>query len=86
MTRKEAIAIVTAKLPALDDDGVLAVADMVQAMDKDQPPLRKLTPRALALIEQSKEDFKAGRTFSHDEMVEMLDDRLALLGVPKSTA
>ena len=86
MTREEAISIITATLPSLDDEEIKAVADIVQTLDKDQRPLRQLTPREQALLERSKEDFKAGLTYSHDQLTAMLDERLALRGVPKSAA
>ena len=35
---------------------------------------------------QSKKDFAEGRTYTHAEMVTMLDDELFKDGVPKSTA
>jgi hypothetical protein len=86
MTRTEAIARINARLPSLDDERVQAVADFVEDIAARDDAPRQLTTRELALIEQSKEDFKAGRTYSHDQMIAMLDERLALRGVPKSTA
>jgi hypothetical protein len=86
MTRTEAIAIITAKLSSLDDERVMTVADIVQDMAQPDDLPRELTPRELALIEQSKEDFKAGRTYSLDEARAMTDAFLAPLGVPQSTA
>ena len=84
MTRAEAITLITSKLAALDDEGVLAVADMVQSMDVDDDLPRELTAEELALIERSKEDFKAGRTYSLEEARAMTDDYLAKRGVPRS--
>ena len=84
MTRTDAIAIITAKLASLDDERVMTVANFVQSIDEAQQPLRKLTLRERALLEQSKEDFKAGHTYSNDEITTLLDERLALRGVPKS--
>ena len=73
MNRNEAIATITEHLSSLDDDGVQAVADLVTSMAATDSVLpRDLTPRELALIEQSKEDFKAGRTvFLDDYKAEM---------------
>ena len=82
MTRTEAIAIITAKLAGLDDDGIETVAAIVQSMDGDLP--RELTTRELALIEQSKEDFKAGRTYSLDEMDAYLDAAAAKRALTRS--
>ena len=89
MNREEAIAIITSQLASLDDESVEAVAGIVKSMagePADGGLPRALTARELELIEQSKEDFRAGRTYSHEEIVAMLDERLAPLGVPKSTA
>jgi hypothetical protein len=67
MTRTEAIARINAQLSSLDDERVLAVADIVEDIAATDDQLRPLTPRELALIEQSREDFKAGRTLTIDE-------------------
>ena len=84
MTRTEAIAVITAKLADLDDERVQAVADIVQSMDMPDDLPRELTERELALIEQSKEDFKAGRTYTLDEARAVTDKFLATLGVAPS--
>ena len=86
MTRTDAITMITAKLAAFDDARVLAVADIVKSMDEIEQPLRQLSSRERALLEQSKADFAAGRSYSLEESIAMLDERLAPLGVPKSTA
>ena len=52
----------------------------------DTAPLRQLTHRELGLLAQSRDDFKAGRTLSFDELVGELDRELAPLGVPKYQA
>jgi hypothetical protein len=67
MTRTEAIAIINACLSTLDDARVQTVADIVEDMATTDDHPRALTPRELALIEQSREDFKAGRTLSTEE-------------------
>jgi hypothetical protein len=67
MTRLEAIATITAKLSLLDDERLQAVAEMIDDIAADEA-VRPLTARELALIEQSKEDFAAGRTYSVDEV------------------
>ena len=86
MTRAEAIAAINAKLSSLDDDGVLAVAGIVEDIAEVDEVPRALTARELALIEQSKEDFKAGRVVSQEdyrvEMEAFLSQRRAKL--PKS--
>ena len=73
MTRDHAIAIINETLPSLDDEQVQAVADIAKSMAADDGLPRELTPRELALTEQSKEDFKAGRTYTLDEMDAYLD-------------
>lgn len=84
MTRTEAIAVINAKLASLDDERVKAVADIVQDIAAGDDLVRDLTARELALIEQSKEDFKQGRTYSLAEARAITDAALAPLGVPKS--
>ena len=87
MTRMQTIEQITAKLATLDDERLQAVAEMIEGMDDAESVLpRALTERELALIEQSKEDFKAGRIVSQDdyrvEMDAFLSQRRAKL--PKS--
>jgi hypothetical protein len=99
MTRIEAIAAIAAQLATLDDERLRAVAALVQNLstkddtlhdfgdyDGSAPEfeLRPLSAKELALIEQSKEDFQLGRTFSGDEARAIIDERLAKLGVPVS--
>jgi hypothetical protein len=60
MTRTEAIAIITAKLAALDDEGVMTVADIVEDM-ANPAAAPDLTDAERSAVERSKEDFKAGR-------------------------
>ena len=67
MTRTEAIAIINKKLADLDDEAVLTVADIVQDLDTASTLPRKLTACELEMIEQSKADFREGRTYSVDE-------------------
>lgn len=73
MTRDQAIAIINETLPSLDDEQVQAVADIAKSMAADDELPREMTARELALIEQAKEDFKAGRTYTLDEMDAYLD-------------
>ena len=86
MTRTEAIAVINAKLATLDDERVQTAAAIIDDLAAGSNPVRALSPRELALLAQSKADFAAGRSYSHDEITAMLDERLALRGVPKSTA
>lgn len=66
MIRTEAIAIITANLPNLDDAAVTELAEHVKASTTPFM-LRDLTDDELAAIERSRQDFKAGRTSSADE-------------------
>ena len=81
MTRAQAIAIITSKLAVFDDERVESLAEIAQGMDTAS--LRPLSDREKSLLEQSREDFKNGRTYSHDEVIDYVDARLAVLGVPK---
>jgi hypothetical protein len=45
---------------------------------------RALTASELALVEQAKEDFKAGRSYSLDEAHALTDEALAKRGVAPS--
>jgi hypothetical protein len=87
MTRNEAIAAINAKLSSLDDERILAVADIVDEIATTGDLPRVMTVRELALIEQSKEDFKTGRVVTPEdyriEMDEFFSQRRAKL--PNST-
>ena len=90
MTRSQAIAIITAKLAAADDATLEAAARHLAALDSETLTVddvidsvatnsvlpRPLTPRDLELIEQSKEDFRLGRTRTHDESRAYIDAEL----------
>jgi hypothetical protein len=71
MTRTEAITLITTKLALLDDEGVQAVAELIGSLDgealEESVLPRELTDEELALIEQSREDFREGRTLSLQE-------------------
>jgi hypothetical protein len=84
MTRVQALAIITAKLASLDDEHVMTVAEIVQSIDAADELPRELTAHELALIEQAKEDFKAGRSYSLDEARALTDQVLAKRGVAPS--
>ena len=96
MTRTEYIDLITARLASLDEKALAAfarlaadadhVAALAGLLPEDDQPLRPLTPRELALLERSKEDFRAGRIFTSAEVRASLDDDLARLGVPRSTS
>lgn len=69
MTRTEAIEIITATLPSLDEQQAAALAQVAQAMAKPVavPLSLSLTDEERAGIERAREDFKAGRTHSSSE-------------------
>jgi hypothetical protein len=78
MTRTQTIAVITKRLASASDETVQTIAGI---LDADLSPAsdlpRALTPRELALIEQSKADFAEGRTYSPDEAHAYLDARMA---------
>lgn len=85
MTRAQAIAIIEKVLPTADEATLSAVIELLHDASAGISVLpRELTARELALIEQSREDFKAGRVYSTAEVRAYLDEVLAPLGVPKS--
>ena len=67
MNRTEAIAMINDKLAVMDDETILNVADIVQDMNATNSLRRPLSARERELIEQSKVDFREGRTFSIQE-------------------
>lgn len=74
MTRDQAIAAITQRLPSLDDEHVRVVASIVCQLDETSALGRRLTPEEFALVEQSKEDFRTGRTLTlEDYEAEMRD-------------
>lgn len=85
MTRLQTIEQITARLAELDDERLQAVADMIDAIDAEESVLpRELTDEELTLIEQSKDDFRLGRTLSLEEAMAEIDSRLEKFGVPRS--
>lgn len=78
MSRAETIAIITAGLASLDDARLQAVAEIVREAGDSEPLPRELTAEELRLIEQSKEDFRTGRTLSPAEARARTDHFLAL--------
>ena len=87
MTRTQAIAIITATLEAVDDQTLEAVAVHLAALDGKPLTVgdvlatfptegglaRAFTARELDLVEQSKSDFSAGRTYSTEEVFAHID-------------
>jgi hypothetical protein len=84
MTRSETIAIINARLSSLDDEEVQAVAEIIEDMTSDDDLPRVLESDELAAIEQSRADFREGRTYSLAEAKALTDQFLAKLGVQKS--
>ena len=66
MTRSEAIAIITATLPVLDDVQAATLAELAQTLVQS-PVALSLTDEDRAGIARAREDFKAGRTHSSSE-------------------
>jgi hypothetical protein len=80
MIRDEAIAIIQRRLEVADDATVRALAEQLTATSEPaagSDVLRPLTARELALIEQSREDFRQGRTMTLDEVRQSLDEAMA---------
>jgi hypothetical protein len=67
MIRTQAIAMIEPALPPLDDASISTVAEIVKDMATGHSLPRQLTARELALIEQSKDDFKHGRPLTIEE-------------------
>ena len=90
MTRSEAIATITRTLETVDDKTLeaaaahlssltgspLTVGDLLESLPTDSVLPRALTERELALIEQSRDDFRRGRTRTHDESRAYVDAEL----------
>ena len=91
MTRAQSLAIISDALARTDDVTLAAAAahlsvvakqdkptaaDLIEALPTDSDLPRDLSPRELALIEQSKQDFQAGRTFTIDEASAYIDAAL----------
>jgi len=85
MTRTEAISIITDKLALLDDEGVLSLAEYAEDL-ADAGAVRSLTERELALIEEAKADFAAGRTYTMEEARRLSDAFIADLRAKYPTA
>jgi hypothetical protein len=85
MTRTEAITVIADKLALLDDEGVLSLAEHAEDL-ADAGAVRPLTERELALIEQAKADFAAGRTYTLEEARTLSDAFIADLRAKYPTA
>ncbi len=66
MTRSEAIAIITATLPALNEAQAATLAEVAQTLARS-PVALSLTDEDRDGIARAREDFKAGRTHSSSE-------------------
>jgi hypothetical protein len=78
MTRAEAIAIITATLPALNEAQAATLAEVAQTLAQS-PVALSLTDEDRASIARAREDFKAGRTHSSSEARAMTSAFLAKL-------
>jgi len=78
MNRSEAIAIITATLPVLDDAQAAELAELAQSLT--QPAARlSLTDADRAGIARGRQDFEQGRTHSSAEARAMTAEFLAKL-------
>ena len=74
MTRTQTIAVITKRLASASDETVQTIAGILDADPSPASDLpRPLTPRELALIEQSKADFVNNDTLSPIELDAFLD-------------
>ena len=68
MTRIEAIELITATLPSLDEEQAMQLAEVARSMISAPIPL-KLTDEDRANLEAAREDFRLGRTLSSAEVM-----------------
>jgi hypothetical protein len=88
MTRAQTIDTIRSKLASLeqlDDHRLASVAEFLDALTDDSEPIRQLTPRERALVDQSRADFAEGRTLSADEARARTDAYLAERRRPRPT-
>ena len=83
MTKMETIAEITAKLETLDEGELQELREVIDTWADDEFLPRPLTDEELALIEQSKEDFRLGRTLSAEEFKADIKEFVATLGAGK---
>ncbi len=76
MTRTEAIELITATLPSLDEAQAMELAEVAKSMISAPMPL-KLTDEDRANLKSAREDFRLGRTLSSSEIREYLADEAA---------
>ena len=76
MTRTEAIAIIEQSIPSADEATLAAAAQLFKSASADPDLPRPLTTEDLASIEQAREDFKAGRTFTSAQGQAFIDAAL----------
>jgi hypothetical protein len=77
MTRNEAIAIIEQSISSADEATLAAAAQLFKSASADPNLPRPLTAEDLALIEQAREDFKVGRTYTSQEVRSYLAERRA---------
>ena len=68
MIRTEAIELITATLPSLDEEQAMQLAEVARSMISAPIPL-KLTDEDRANLEAAREDFRLGRTLSSAEVM-----------------
>ncbi len=77
MTRTEAIAIIEQLIPSADEATLAAAAQLFKRARADPDLPHPLTAEDFASIEQAREDFKADRTYTSQEVRSYLADRRA---------
>ena len=80
MTRDQAISLIEEQLLRLDDGQISALAEIARSMEER---FRPLSPQEQQRLKAARDDFAAGRTMSHDELIAALDASPALARLPK---
>lgn len=86
MTRTEAIAKISAKLHAIEDDDLLVIADLLEHVSAERLPHRPLTASEEALIEQARADFAAGRTSTPEQSEAFVEAELTRRRAKRGTS
>ena len=76
MGRRESIELIQSKLELLGEEELQAIVELTSRLAERSEPY-ELTEEERAGIERSREDFKAGRTYTFDEAKAFLEARRA---------
>ena len=86
MNRAKAIEHILSQLEAVDDETLDAVAELLSERSTARTLPRPLTTREFELIEQSKTDFREGRTMTLSESRKHVHDKVRRrLGLPSTS-